>query len=46
MLFSEELGAVIQVLHPDTDQVLKTLHDAGLGHSLPCYWNRERRSGH
>ncbi|MCB1867811.1 MAG: phosphoribosylformylglycinamidine synthase subunit PurQ, partial [Gammaproteobacteria bacterium] len=33
VLFSEELGAVIQVLHPDTDQVLKTLHDAGLGHS-------------
>ncbi|MCB1872444.1 MAG: phosphoribosylformylglycinamidine synthase [Gammaproteobacteria bacterium] len=32
VLFNEELGAVIQVLHQDTDQVLKTLHDAGLGH--------------
>ena len=32
ILFNEELGAVIQVLHQDTDQVLKTLHDAGLGH--------------
>ncbi len=31
-LFSEELGAVIQVRHCDTDAVLKTLHDAGLGH--------------
>jgi len=31
-LFSEELGAVIQVAHPDTDDVLKLLHDAGLGH--------------
>lgn len=30
-LFSEELGAVIQVGHSDTDAVLKTLHDAGLG---------------
>lgn len=30
-LFSEELGAVIQVAHRDTDQVLKSLHDAGLG---------------
>ena len=31
VLFSEELGAVIQVDHSDTDQVLKMLHDAGLG---------------
>lgn len=30
-LFSEELGAVLQVRHTDTDEVLKTLHDAGLG---------------
>ncbi|VAW86157.1 Phosphoribosylformylglycinamidine synthase, synthetase subunit / Phosphoribosylformylglycinamidine synthase, glutamine amidotransferase subunit [hydrothermal vent metagenome] len=30
-MFSEELGAVIQVLHHDTDEVLKLLHDAGLG---------------
>jgi phosphoribosylformylglycinamidine synthase len=32
LLFSEELGAVIQVAHRDTDEVLKLLHDAGLGH--------------
>ena len=31
VLFNEELGAVIQVLHQDTDLVLKLLHDAGLG---------------
>lgn len=31
-LFSEELGAVIQVRHCDTDAVQKSLHDAGLGH--------------
>jgi phosphoribosylformylglycinamidine synthase len=31
-LFSEELGAVIQVRHSDTDGVLDWLHDAGLGH--------------
>ena len=31
-LFTEELGAVIQVCHCDTDDVLKILHDAGLGH--------------
>ncbi len=31
VLFSEELGAVVQVRHTDTDDVLKTLHDAGLG---------------
>jgi len=31
-LFSEELGAVIQVRHSDTDDVLAWLHDAGLGH--------------
>ncbi len=30
-LFSEELGAVIQVLHTECDTVLKRLHDAGLG---------------
>ncbi len=30
-LFSEELGAVIQVRHTDTDEVLAWLHDAGLG---------------
>ncbi len=32
VLFNEELGAVIQVVHADTDDVLKILHDAGLGH--------------
>ncbi len=32
VLFTEELGAVIQVHHSDTDTVLKALHDAGLGH--------------
>ena len=31
-LFSEELGAVIQVRHSDTDYVLKTFYDMGLGH--------------
>jgi len=31
ILFNEELGAVIQVHHTDTDDVLKALHDAGLG---------------
>ncbi len=31
-LFSEELGALIQVRHQDTDEVLAWLHDAGLGH--------------
>lgn len=31
ILFSEELGAVIQVLHADTDDVLKQLRDAGFG---------------
>jgi len=31
-LFSEELGAVIQVRHSDTDTVLDWLHGAGLGH--------------
>ncbi|MGA7978910.1 MAG: phosphoribosylformylglycinamidine synthase [Chromatiaceae bacterium] len=30
-LFSEELGAVIQVRHTDTDDVLKLLGDQGLG---------------
>ncbi len=30
-LFSEELGAVIQVRHCDTDEVLAWLRDAGLG---------------
>ncbi|MBD3670636.1 MAG: phosphoribosylformylglycinamidine synthase [Gammaproteobacteria bacterium] len=32
LLFNEELGAVIQVRHGDTDEVLQWLHDAGLGH--------------
>ncbi|MFC1684217.1 phosphoribosylformylglycinamidine synthase [Pseudomonadota bacterium] len=32
LLFNEELGAVIQVRHTDTDDVLKVLHDSGLGH--------------
>lgn len=32
VLFSEELGAVIQVFHQDTDNVLKLLADGGLGH--------------
>ncbi|HEC27983.1 MAG TPA: phosphoribosylformylglycinamidine synthase [Gammaproteobacteria bacterium] len=31
-LFSEELGAVVQVRHTDTDEILKSIHDAGLGH--------------
>lgn len=31
-LFSEELGAVIQVQHEYVDDVLKELHAAGLGH--------------
>jgi len=31
-MFAEELGAVIQVAHCDTDAVLDTLHDSGLGH--------------
>ena len=31
-LFTEELGAVIQVRHSDTDTVLEALHLAGLGH--------------
>ncbi len=31
-LFSEELGAVIQVGYNDTDDVIKILQDAGLGH--------------
>ncbi len=31
VLFSEELGAVIQVRHNDTDDVLKMLSDEGLG---------------
>jgi phosphoribosylformylglycinamidine synthase len=31
-LFSEELGAVLQVRHCDTDDVMKALHDAGLTH--------------
>ncbi|MDH5217084.1 MAG: phosphoribosylformylglycinamidine synthase [Gammaproteobacteria bacterium] len=29
-MFSEELGAVIQVAHSDTDQVMSTLREAGL----------------
>jgi phosphoribosylformylglycinamidine synthase len=31
ILFNEELGAVLQVRHTDTDDVLKALSDAGLG---------------
>ena len=31
-LFTEELGAVIQVRHSDTDALLEALHQAGLGH--------------
>ncbi len=31
-LFNEELGAVIQVRHCDTDAVLQSLHAVGLGH--------------
>jgi len=31
-LFSEELGAVVQVKHCDTDDALQLLHGAGLGH--------------
>jgi phosphoribosylformylglycinamidine synthase len=31
-LFAEELGAVIQVRHTDTDSVIEILHEAGLGH--------------
>jgi len=31
VLFSEELGAVLQVRHCDTDTVLETLREAGLG---------------
>lgn len=31
VLFNEELGVVVQTLHADTDDVLKLLHDAGLG---------------
>ena len=30
-LFAEELGAVIQVRHTDTDGVLEVLHESGLG---------------
>jgi phosphoribosylformylglycinamidine synthase len=52
-LFSEELGAVIQVRHSDTDDVLAYLHDAGLGHyahvigslneddAIRCYYNKQ-----
>ena len=52
-LFSEELGALIQVRHSDTDDVLAYLHDAGLGHYahvigslneddvIRCYHNKQ-----
>jgi phosphoribosylformylglycinamidine synthase len=52
-LFNEELGAVIQVRHSDTDDVLAYLHDAGLGHhthvigtlneddAIRCYHNKQ-----
>ena len=45
LLFSEELGVVIQVMHTETDDVLKQLHDAGLGkHShVIGYLNTEDR---
>jgi phosphoribosylformylglycinamidine synthase len=33
-LFNEELGAVVQVRHDNTDAVLKALHDVGLGHHV------------
>ena len=32
ILFSEELGAIVQVRHADTDDVLTALNGAGLGH--------------
>ncbi|MBU0500060.1 MAG: phosphoribosylformylglycinamidine synthase [Gammaproteobacteria bacterium] len=32
VLFAEELGALIQVSHSDTDEVLMRLREAGLGH--------------
>jgi phosphoribosylformylglycinamidine synthase len=32
VLFNEELGAVVQVRHCDTDTVLESLREAGLGH--------------
>jgi phosphoribosylformylglycinamidine synthase len=32
-LFSEELGAVVQVAHADTDTVLDALRESGLGHA-------------
>jgi len=32
LLFSEELGAVIQVAHCDGDEVMRLLEEAGLGH--------------
>ncbi|HKJ09469.1 MAG TPA: phosphoribosylformylglycinamidine synthase, partial [Gammaproteobacteria bacterium] len=38
-LFTEELGAVLQVRHADTDTVLETLREAGLGrhcHVIGC----------
>jgi phosphoribosylformylglycinamidine synthase len=33
VLFNEELGAILQVRHCDTDSVLETLREAGLGRS-------------
>ncbi len=44
-LFTEELGAVLQVRHFDTDTVVKWLHDAGLGkysHVIGTHNNEER----
>ncbi|MCU7906197.1 MAG: phosphoribosylformylglycinamidine synthase [Candidatus Thiodiazotropha sp. (ex Epidulcina cf. delphinae)] len=44
-LFNEELGAVIQVHHSDTDEVLKMLRDAGLGrcsHVIGALNNEDR----
>ena len=51
-LFSEELGAVVQVPHTSTDEVLKFFHDAGLGHythvigTVNDHDRLEFRSGH
>ena len=35
-LFSEELGAVLQVSHRDTEEVLAAFRSAGLGHHIHC----------
>ncbi|MEJ2643648.1 MAG: phosphoribosylformylglycinamidine synthase [Gammaproteobacteria bacterium] len=44
-LFAEELGAVLQVCHADTDTVLETLREAGLGrhcHVIGCPLDDDR----